>query len=87
MACKSDKEFGAIVKRKRKTIGISQEKLAEIVGLSVVSCRNIEKGECSTNWKTWLKICIVLNIDYSFIAETYIKPEINETGEFLGIKV
>ena len=87
MADKLDKDFGAIVRRKRNEAEISQEKLAEIVGKSVVSVRNIEIGSCRTNWVTWLMICTLLDIDVSYIIESYIKPAINDAGEFLGIKI
>lgn len=82
-----DKTFGRCVKHKREQMKISQEKLAELVGISTVHCRNIEKGKNRTSWVIYMKICIILNIDIMQLAEVYIKPEINEVGEFLGIKI
>lgn len=82
-----DKAFGEIVLGKRKKLGITRERLAELVGISSVHCRNIEIGKSRTSWVIWVKICTVLNIDIAYITETYINPEINEAGEFLGIKI
>lgn len=77
--------FGAIVKTRRKQLRITQEKLAELVGISNVYCRDIEKGKSRSSWVIWLKICVVLKIDINSIIEDYIKPEVNEVGEILGM--
>lgn len=77
--------FGAIVKNKRQQLGITQEKLAELAGISIVYCRDIEKGKSRSSWVIWVKICVVLKIDIISIIEDYIKPEINEIGEILGM--
>lgn len=82
-----DVTFGKIIKDKRQILGITQEKIAELIGISTMHFRNIESGKTCTNWVTWVKICAVLGVDITCVAETYIKPEINEAGEFLGIKV
>lgn len=77
--------FGAVVKNKRKQLGITQEKLAELVGISIVYCRDLEKGKSRSSWVIWVKICVVLKIDINSIIEDYIKPEVNEIGEILGM--
>lgn len=77
--------FGAIVKTRRKQLRITQEKLAELVGISNVYCRDIEKGKSRSSWVIWLKICVVLKIDINSVIEDYIKPEVNEIGEILGM--
>lgn len=82
-----DKAFGRLAKGKREQMKITQEKLSELVGISVVQCRNIEMGKTRSNWVTVAKICLVLELDVSQIIETYIIPEVNDVGEFLGIKV
>lgn len=82
-----DKTFGRLAKDKREQMKITQEKLSELVGISVVQCRNIEKGINRTNWVTWAKICLVLDIDITRFAEAYMKPEIDEVGKFLGIEI
>ena len=88
MACgKVDVAFGVMVKNRRKSLSITQEKISELVGLSIVQYRNIETGKTRSNWITIAKICLVLDLDISPIIESYIKPEINQAGEFLGVKV
>lgn len=77
--------FGSIVKNKRLQLGITQEKLAELAGISIVYCRDLEKGKSRSSWVIWLKLCVVLKIDINSIIENYIKPEINEIGEILGM--
>lgn len=77
--------FGAIVKNKRQQLGITQEKLAELVGISIVYCRDLEKGKSRSSWVIWLKICVVLKIDIYAVINDYIKPELNEVGEILGM--
>ena len=77
--------FGAIMKNKRQQLGLTQEKLAELVGISIVYCQDLEKGKSRSSWVIWVKICVVLNIDINSIIEDYIKPEVNEVGEVLGM--
>lgn len=81
-----DKAFGEIVLGKRKKLGITRERLAELVGISSVHCRNIEIGKSRTSWVIWVKICTVLEIDMDSLADYYIKPELNGAGELLGMK-
>lgn len=82
-----DRSFGELARLKRDSMGITQERLAELVGLSVVQYRNIEKGKTRSNWVTIAKICLILKLDVSLVIETYVKPEINDAGEFLGVTV
>lgn len=81
-----DVQFGKIVKQKRKQMKITQERLSELAGISTVFCRNIELGINRANWVTWVKICTVLEIDMNEVADRYIKPMLNEVGEFLGMR-
>lgn len=81
-----DIQFGRIVKQKRKQMKITQERLSELAGISTAFCRNIELGLNRANWITWVKICTVLKIDMNAWADRYIKPVLNETGEFIGMK-
>lgn len=83
---KLDVTFGAIVKTKRKQLRITQEKLAELVGISDVYCRDIETGKSRSSWVIWLKICVVLKIDIYAVINDYIKPELNDVGELLGMR-
>lgn len=84
---KIDRFFGDFIRTKRNQLEITQERIAELIGISTVQYRNIEKGKTRSNWITIVKICLVLRIDITYFAEIYIKPEINEVGKFLGVEV
>lgn len=60
-----EKYFGREVRNKRRESGMTQEQLAERVGISVTYMRGIEHGNHSITWKIWLNICktLHLNID------------------------
>ncbi len=81
-----NKEFGTMMKNKREQLCISREKLSELIGISTVYCRDIEIGKSCPNWKIWLKICEALDININYIIKTYIRPELDSTGQFLDIK-
>ncbi len=57
------KEFGELMHSQRLKMGITQEKLSELVGISPTYCRRIEHGKYFPTWIIWLKICAVLNLD------------------------
>lgn len=75
-----------MMKNKREQLCISREKLSELIGISTVYCRDIEIGKSCPNWKIWLKICEALDININCIIKTYIRPELDSTGQFLDIK-
>lgn len=77
--------FGKKVNEERQSRGITREKLSEIVGISVVYCRDIEIGKSRPNWMIWAKICLVLQIDMLSIASEYLSLELNESGEIYGM--
>lgn len=54
--------FSIIVRKKRKELGLSQEKVAEYAGMTAQMYREIEKGKRSTAWEKWLLICMILHI-------------------------
>lgn len=81
-----DKMVGSVIKGKRKKCGITQEKLAELVGICTVYWRDIECGNFRPNWVIMSKICAVLDIDIQQIIDVYVKPELNETGKYMGLK-
>lgn len=43
--------FSIIVRKKRKELGLSQEKVAEYAGMTAQMYREIEKGKRSTAWE------------------------------------
>lgn len=54
--------FSIIVRKKRKELGLSQEKVAEYAGMTAQMYREIEKGKRSTAWEKWILICMILHI-------------------------
>lgn len=84
---KLDMTFGEIVKSKRLSLDITQDKFSELVGISSVYCRDIESGKSRPSWVICAKICLVLDIDLNKIVEYYIKPELNDIGKLLGISI
>lgn len=56
------KELGEKIKRVRKTRGITQEQLAEMIDISPRSLSNIEVGGCFVKSETLEKIIDALNI-------------------------
>ena len=57
------KVFGDMMRKSRTDRRIPQERLAEIIGISVTYCREIEHGKYTPTWIIWLKICKQLDID------------------------
>ena len=54
--------FSIIVRKKRKELGLSQEKVAEYAGMTAQMYREIEKGKRSTAWEKWILIYMILHI-------------------------
>ena len=68
----SSKAFGALMRQSRTNRRMPQERLAEIVGISVTYCREIEHGKYTPTWIIWLKICKLLEIDIAKLYELYV---------------
>lgn len=64
-----EKYFGKMVRGKRKEQKISQEQLAELVGISATYLRGVEHGNHSITWKIWLRICVALQLDIGEIVD------------------
>lgn len=56
------KMLGIVVRQTRKTEGLSQKKLADLVGCSHVSILNLEKGTGSVNLSTAWRILDALGL-------------------------
>ena len=54
--------LSSAVQKKRKELGLSQEKVAEYAGMTAQMYREIEKGKRSTAWEKWILICMILHI-------------------------
>lgn len=64
-----EKYFGKLISSKRKEKNMTQEQLAELVGISATYLRGVEYGKHSITWLIWLKICKVLHLDIDDIME------------------
>lgn len=71
-------EFGELIRTKRKQKKLTQEELSEIVGITDVYLRDLERGSYTATWVICLKLCTVLDIDLRDIQAKYIIPEISE---------
>lgn len=70
--------FGRLLIRMRREYNITQEKLSEMTGISVVYLRKIERGQCVASWVIWLTICTVLNVDIKALQKKYVIPSVRK---------
>lgn len=59
----NNEQIGLTLRRRRNFLGITQEDLAEISGISERTLRNIEKGQANPELDTLIKICEVLGLE------------------------
>ena len=70
------KSFGARVKELRKSRRITQEKLAELIGVEPQQISRIENGACFTTFETLEKLANILEIHISdFFKFSHIRPK------------
>ena len=76
--------LGAKIKEYRKSRGLTQEKLAEIIDVNQRQLTRIEKGENYPSAETFEKICLALEVppDAFFKFEWQIKESIVKTGTY-----
>jgi len=55
-------QLGAVVKERRKALGLRQEDLAKAIGLSRASVANIETGRQDTPWSVIVKLMYALDV-------------------------
>lgn len=79
------RNFGLLIKKHRKKKGMSQDKLAVLVGITRKSVSCIERGECYPSSENIFKIAKLLDIsldeylyNYSRFDETINFTEIND---------
>lgn len=72
------KKFGTIIRNGRIKKQITQERLSELTGITVVYLRDIENGHYTATWIIWLKLCTLLDLDIPGFQKKYIVPEIND---------
>ena len=63
-----------MIKKYRKKLGITQEKLAELIDISPRQLQRIENGSSETSLKTLKKLIEVLNISDEDVVK-YIKKQ------------
>lgn len=62
-----EKLFGRMIRQKRNEMKLTQEQLAEVVGISATYLRGVEHGNHSITWKIWLTLCKTLQLDINEI--------------------
>jgi len=67
MKIKSAKDFGAIIKQRRKDLGYTQEYLSSYTGLSASFISNLENGKETAELGKALFVCNILGIDLEMI--------------------
>lgn len=60
---KSPSDIGALIKVRRKALGLSQSVLSSIAGVPQPNLSKIERGESSATMQTYLKLSEPLGID------------------------
>ena len=70
-----ERSFGKMIRSKRNEKKITQEQLAELVGISATYLRSVERGDHSISWKIWLSLCKTLQLDIKEITD---KIQINK---------
>ena len=68
------KNFGEFVKEKRKSLGLSQEKLAELSDMSIRGLIKIEQGQSNVRFINLIRLCVALNISIGELEQFYSHP-------------
>ena len=72
------REFGTIIRNRRQKKQITQERLSELTGITVVYLRDLENGNYTATWIIWLRLCTVLELDIPWFQKKYIVPQITK---------
>jgi transcriptional regulator with XRE-family HTH domain len=62
-------ELGQKIKERRRTISMSQNKLADYTGLSVVTLSQIERGKANPSFETLNEIFHFLNLEVLIVVK------------------
>lgn len=65
------KRFGKAIRRRRRELDLSQEKLAEMAELHRTYISNIERGELNPSLETMEKLVNALNISFAALFTNY----------------
>lgn len=63
MVCRSAMQLAAAIRRKRKALNFTQEKLSEMTGLRQATIFDVESGEGGTKIDTIFKILAALDME------------------------
>lgn len=77
-------ELGKRIKTERKKKKITQEELAEKVGLSVQHINNIENNRKKCSLETFVKIANVLSVSTDYLLQNYLEIDKPSKITFLG---
>ena len=59
------KEFGLIIKKRRKILKINQQDLSEISEVALHTVSNIESGKGNPTLQVIIRLCDVLGLDFT----------------------
>ncbi|MCH5224771.1 MAG: helix-turn-helix transcriptional regulator [Muribaculaceae bacterium] len=59
----NSKEFGAILRERRKEVGITQQELADLAEVNINTIVTIERGDGNPKIQTIIGICEVLGLE------------------------
>lgn len=77
--------FGRLVRRLRRARGQTQERLAELAGLSADTIRRLEYGTFSASLDTLSKLAKGLRLDLSTLFMAFELAELNEDRELVAL--
>ncbi|MBQ8689391.1 MAG: helix-turn-helix transcriptional regulator [Clostridia bacterium] len=76
------KEIGVRIKNRRKEIGMTQEKLAELMDVSLQMISNLEQGKKAIRPENIIKLCSAINVSADYILRGCYSEY--ETTEFIN---
>lgn len=79
-----DKTFGKILKKFRKKASLTQEELAEKLGISLKYISRIENGNSGIKTQTLIKYCNILEFDPNTLYSDFLtNPNVKQNVELL----
>ena len=78
-------KFGARVRGKRKELGYTQAKLAELCEVSIPFIGHIERGTRAPSLESLLTLCNVLRVTPNYLLQDYLKiPTVDLSSEVIS---
>ena len=65
------RNIGHHIKKKREIMGLTQEKLAELMDISITTISRLENGQQCTSVKNLIKLANILQLDVSDLFSSY----------------